>query len=83
MRPGGFEEAGRQPVRLLLGLTVGTTCAFFGGVFVPPLAPIPPLLVCGATILFKRTQAFALGALAAACGVLAFVVTIFVLLWVF
>ncbi len=79
----GFEEARHAPMPLLLGLTIGLGCAWFAGLLTPVFAPLLPLLVGGPMILFKRTQAVALGVLSAAVGVLVFLVTVFVLFWIF
>ena len=81
--PEAFEEARRKPALLLLGLTVGIACAWVAGLFAFVFAPLLPLLVGGVMILFKRAQAVALGVLAAAAGVLVFVVTMAVLFTVF
>jgi hypothetical protein len=81
--PGGFEEARRKPALLLLGLMVGIACAWVAGLFAFVFAPLLPLLVGGVMIVFKRTQAVALGVLAAAAGVLVFVVTLAVLFTAF
>jgi hypothetical protein len=79
----GFEEARRRPALLLIGLTIGIACAWLAGLISPIFAPILPLLVGGVAVLFKRTQAPALGVLAAACGVLVFLLTMAVLFMVF
>ena len=79
----GFEEARRRPALLLIGLTVGIACAWLAGLFSPVFAPLLPLLVGGVAVLFKRTQALALGVLAAASGVLVFLLTMALLFMVF
>jgi hypothetical protein len=79
----GFEEARRQPVQLLFGLAIGLGLAWIVGAIAPPYAPLLPLLIGGPMLLFKRTQALALGMLAAACGVVVFLVTGFVLIVIF
>ena len=79
----GFEEARRQPVPLLLGVTIGLGCAWIAVILTPIFAPLLPLLAGGPMILFKRTQALALGVLSAAVGVFAFLVTVFVLFGIF
>ncbi len=79
----GFEEARRQPVPLLLGLTIGLVLAWIAGALTPVFAPLLPLVAGGPLILFKRTQAVSLGMLSTAAGVLVFLVTVVVLFWVF
>jgi hypothetical protein len=79
----GFEETRRQPVPLLFGLTIGLVLAWVLGALAPPFAPLLPLVIGGPLLLFKRTQALALGVLAAACGVVVFLVTGFLLIWIF
>lgn len=68
---------------LLLGLTLGIALAWVAGLFAFVFAPLLPLLMGGVMIVFKRTQAVALGVVAAAAGVLVFVVTMALLFTVF
>lgn len=79
----GFEEARRQPVLILVGLALGLLLGWVGFALSLVLAPLPPLLVGGPLILFKRTQAVGLGMIAAACALIVVVVTVFVLLAIF
>jgi hypothetical protein len=78
----GFEKARRQPLPLLLGLAAGLGCAWLAGLLTPVFAPLLPLLVGGPMILFKRTEAVALGVLSAAVGVFVFLATVFLLFWI-
>lgn len=79
----GFEEAARRPVPLLFGLAIGLGCAWVAAVLTPLFAPLLPLVVGGAMILFRRTQGVALGVVSAACGVAAFLVATVLLFWIF
>ena len=74
----GFEDARHQPLLLLVGLTVGLALAWIPTLLSPIFAPIPPLVVGGVLTLFPRTQAVALGVIAAACGVVAFLAAMLV-----
>jgi hypothetical protein len=64
----GFPVARRQPALLLTGLATGMVCAVVAAFFLWIFAPLLPALIGISTMLFERTRAFALGALAAACG---------------
>jgi hypothetical protein len=79
----GFEDAQRQPVPLLLGLTLGLVSGWMGGALSPVLAPLPPLIVGGVLTFIRKTQAVGLGMIAAACGIVTFLVTGFLLLAIF
>lgn len=79
----GFQEVGRQPVPLLLGLAIGLGFGWLGGIFTPVFAPLLPLVVGGLMFLFKRTQAIAFGVVSAAAGVFVFLVTLLLLFWIF
>ena len=79
----GFEDAQRKPVLLLLGLTIGLALAWPPAALSPILAPLPPLIVGGVLTLFRRTQAVALGMVAAACGIVVFLATGLLLLAIF
>ena len=70
--PGPFEVARRKPVALLAGLVVGVLSAvvMLGVLWI--LVPVAPVLLCVATVFSRRTQAFSMGALAAALGVWTF-----------
>lgn len=70
----GFEDAQHKPVPLLLGLTIGLALAWIPTLLSPVFAPLPPLIVGGVLTLFPRTQALALGMVAAAGGVVTFLV---------
>ncbi len=79
----GFEDAQRKPLLLLLGLTIGFGLAWIPTLLSPIFAPLPPLIVGGVLTLFPRTQAVALGMIAAACGIVVFLATGLLLLAVF
>lgn len=80
---GGFDGARRSRTPILTGLAVGTICTFLAGIYFWFYAPLLPLVIGGITVPFRRTQAFGLGVLAAACGSVAFLVTLLVLFTVF
>jgi hypothetical protein len=67
-----FKNAQNHPIQLLSGLFAGfmSTLLTFGYLWF--FAPILPLMLCGFTMLFRRTKAFSVGALAAFAGVVAF-----------
>ena len=75
----GFEGARRNPAPILIGLAIGTLCTLVAGVYFWFYAPLLPFVVGGIMTVFRRTQAFGLGVLAAACGSVAFLVTLLVL----
>ncbi|SOJ55279.1 hypothetical protein MSIMFB_02768 [Mycobacterium simulans] len=70
----------RFPAMILSGLAAGLVFACIGAVVVWPAAPALPFILGMATMPFPKAKAFALGAWAAACGVLAFLITLAVLL---
>jgi hypothetical protein len=72
-RGDGFEYAQNHPIQLLAGLFAGvmSTLLTFGWLWF--FAPILPLMLYGSTMMFRRTKAFSVGALAAFAGVLTFV----------
>jgi len=80
---GGSDEARRSPTAVLIGLVVGIICTFVAGVYFWFYAPLLPFVVGAVTVLFRRTRAFALGVLAAACGAVVFLVTLLLLFTVF
>ncbi|WP_085250911.1 hypothetical protein [Mycobacterium riyadhense] len=65
---------------ILSGLAGGLVFACIGAVFFWPAAPLLPFVLGIAAMPFPKAKAFALGAWAAACGVLAFLITLVVLL---
>lgn len=71
--------ARQSPIALLCGLLVGIIFAYVAGVFVWIAAPVFPLMLWLCTVGFMRTRAFSVGALAAACGVGAFLISLGVL----
>lgn len=77
-----FDTARRSPAKVLTGLLAGLVCAGLGAIVFWPGAPVLPFILGMATIPFANTKAFAVGAWAAACGVLAFLVTLVILLLV-
>lgn len=79
---GPFAYARQRPVPLLAGMFVGvlSTMLTFGYLWF--LAPILPLMLCGATMAFRRTTAFSVGAFAAFFGVFTFVALFAVLYFV-
>ena len=79
----GFEDVQRQPVLLLLGLTLGLALAWVPALVSPIFAPFPPLIVGGVLTLFRRTQAVALGMIAAMCGIVVFLATALLLAVIF
>jgi uncharacterized membrane protein YhaH (DUF805 family) len=72
-RSESFKLAQDHPKQLLGGLFAGimSTLLTFGVFWF--FAPILPLMLCGITMMFRRTRAFSVGALAAFVGVVAFV----------
>ncbi|GLE52417.1 hypothetical protein ATCCBAA256_19850 [Mycobacterium montefiorense] len=72
-RSDSFKYAQNHPIQLLTGLFTGvmSTLLTFGLFWF--FAPVLPLALCGITMLFRRTKAFSIGALAAFAGVVAFV----------
>ncbi|OBB02247.1 hypothetical protein A5662_12575 [Mycobacteriaceae bacterium 1482268.1] len=80
---GGFEQARRSPAWVLIGLAVGIAATLLVGVYLWYYALIVPFLIGGVTVLFRRTQAFGLGVLAAGCGTVVFLVTLAVMFTVF
>ncbi|OBA64087.1 hypothetical protein A5647_03225 [Mycobacterium sp. 1100029.7] len=72
-RTDSFKLAQEHPKQLLGGLFAGVMSTLLTlGVFWF-FAPILPLMLCGITMMFRRTRAFSVGALAAFAGVIAFV----------
>lgn len=69
-----------RPVPLLLGLLVGTLTLALSAGYYWPLAAVFPLVLVAVTVPPKRTRTFGLGALAAACGAVVAVLTLWVLL---
>lgn len=77
-----FDAARRSPAMILTGLVAGLVSAGLSAMIFWPGAPVLPFILGMATIPFAKAKAFALGAWAAACGVLAFLVTLVILLLV-
>ncbi|ORV56722.1 hypothetical protein AWC06_00390 [Mycobacterium fragae] len=79
---GPFAYARQRPVQLLAGLFTGvlSTVLTFGYLWF--FAPILPLMLCGATMAFRRTTAFSMGAFAAFFGVFSFVALFAILYWI-
>lgn len=69
----------RSPTMVLGGLAAGLASAFLGAVVFWPCAPVLPFILGIAAMPFAKANGFALGAWAAACGVLAFLITLAVL----
>ena len=78
-----FESSQRKPALLLLGLTFGLAVAWVPAMISPVFAPSPPLIVGGVLTLFRRTQAVALGMIAAMCGIVVFLATALLLAVIF
>lgn len=77
-----FDYARKRPVELLAGLFTGTLSTLFTFGFLWFFAPVFPLIICEATIVFRRTTAFSMGAFAAFFGVFTFVALFSVLYWI-
>ena len=78
-----FEGSQRKPVLLLLGLTFGLALAWVPAMVSPVFAPFPPLIVGGVLTLFRRTQAVAMGMIAATGGIVVFLTTALLLAVIF
>jgi hypothetical protein len=78
---GPFQYARQRPVQLVAGLFTGviSTLLTFGYLWF--FAPIFPLILCGATMAFRRTTAFSVGAFAAFFGVFTFDALFAILYW--
>jgi hypothetical protein len=78
---GPFEYARQRPVQLIAGLFGGimSTLLTFGYLWF--FAPVFPLILCGATMAFRRTTAFSVGAFAAFFGVFTFDALFTILYW--
>jgi len=69
----------RSPAMVLGGLAAGLAAAYLGAVVFWPGAPVLPFILGIAVMPVAKAKGFALGAWAAACGVLAFLITLAVL----
>ncbi|WAJ42974.1 hypothetical protein OK015_17150 [Mycobacterium sp. Aquia_216] len=78
---GPFEYARQRPVQLVAGLFTGimSTLLTFGYLWF--FAPISPLMLCGATMAFRRTTAFSVGRLHGFFGVFTFDALFTILYW--
>lgn len=63
-----FATARTRPAQLLAGLFCGVSSIIFAFGYLVIFAPIFPLFLCALTVGCKRTNAFAVGAFAAFCG---------------
>jgi uncharacterized membrane protein YfcA len=79
---GPFAYARKRPVQLLAGLFVGVLSTILTFGFLWFFAPVLPLVLCGATMAFRRTTAFSMGAFAAFFGVFTFVALFAILYFV-
>lgn len=81
--PKAFEESRRRPVSLLFGLAIGLGLAWIPAFLSPYFAPLPAFVVGGVMTLFPMVRAIGLGALAAACGIVVFLLTGVLLIVIF
>jgi uncharacterized membrane protein YfcA len=79
---GPFGYARQRPVQLVAGLFVGVLSTILTFGFLWFFAPVLPLVLCGATMAFRRTTAFSMGAFAAFFGVFTFVALFAILYFV-
>ena len=79
----GFEKPERRPVSLLFGLAIGLGLAWIPAFLTPYFAPLPALIVGGVLTLFPIVRAIGLGMIAAACGIVIFLVTGLLLIVIF